>query len=163
MELEKRRDDNYILNLGIPGQTSNDILNRIENELLYRINDDDEFNLIFSFGIKDTLLLNNDHNYLNTFNNNFYKLLSIAQKYTKNIYFVGLIIPNIEIRKKYNINNVIKIDECLEKMCNQNKVKYIKIRDLITKDDLEDGLHPNASGHKKISKIILKEIFDIRR
>ena len=160
LELEKRNNNNFVLNLGIPGQTSNDILNRLENELSYRFNNIDKFNVIFSFGIKDSLILNNENNYLNVFNDNLHKLLLVTKKYTKNIYFIGVIVPNIKIRKNYNLDNVLRVDDCLESVCNQNNIKYIKIRDLITNDDLYDGLHPNANGHKKISEVILKNIFD---
>ena len=47
----------------------------------------------------------------------------------------------------------------LEKICKKNNVEYIKLRNLIGKEHLQDGLHPNNLGHKKISEIILQKIF----
>lgn len=152
--------NNYIFNLGIPGQNSTDILNRFENELKSRFNKEDVFNLIFSFGIKDTLLYNEDKNYLNVFKDNIKNIISISKKYSKNIYFIGLIIPDISIRTNYNIDNVLLFDNELENICNENSVNYIRIRDLINKDDLFDGLHPNNNGHKKISEFIIQNIFE---
>ena len=55
IKLEQRAKNNFIMNLGIPGQTSNDILNILELEIKNRYNTNDRFNLIFSFGIKDSL------------------------------------------------------------------------------------------------------------
>ena len=90
-------DGNYIINLAIPGQTSTEILNRMDEEINNRYNDVDDFALKFSFGIKDSLLLNEDSNYINIFKKNINKIITKSRKYTNKIYFVGLIKPNIEI------------------------------------------------------------------
>ena len=154
--------NNYVINLAIPGQTSNEILNRMDKEINNRYNDFDDFVLIFSFGIKDSLLLNEDSNYINIFKENINKIITKSRKYTNKIYFIGLIKPNIDIEKRkiYNIDNVIKIDKCLENICTNNNTKYIRLIDSINKDILSDGLHPNSLGHKIIYEKILKEIYN---
>ena len=157
---------NYIINLAIPGQTSNDILKRFETELKNRYNNTDNFILIFSFGIKDSLFLNEDNNYINIFKNNLTQIIFMSKKYTNDILFVGLINPNNEHekRKNYDLNNVLKIDNCIEKTCKENSINYIKLKDKITKEELsEDGLHPNNRGYAKIGKIILKKIYKIEQ
>lgn len=53
--------------MGIPGQKSLDILKRFEEELKNRFNNEDDFKLIFAFGIKDSLLLNKDIKYTEQF------------------------------------------------------------------------------------------------
>ena len=146
----------YVFNLGIPGQNASDILKRFETEFLSRYNQDDEFMLIFSFGIKDALLLNNDSQHLEKFVDNMSKIIQIAKMYTNNIYFMGLIYPNINIRNNYNLINVEKIDKTIQKKCSENKVNYIDLKNIITNDYLDDGLHPNEIGHEKISNILFK-------
>lgn len=162
--IDNHISNNFFINLGIPGQTSNDILKRFETELKNRYNNTDNFILIFSFGIKDSLFLNEDNNYINIFKNNLTQIIFMSKKYTNDIHFVGLINPNNEHekRKNYDLNNVLKIDNCIEKTCKENSINYIKLIDKITKEELsEDGLHPNSRGYAKISKIILKEIYKI--
>ena len=151
--------NNFLFNLGIPGQNSTDILNRFESEFKNRFNNEDKFNIIFSFGIKDALILNEDLNHLKVFKSNINKLIEISKKYSNNIYFIGLIMPNIDIRKNYNLSNVSLVDDTLKDICNENNVGYIALKDKIKNEDLFDGLHPNNIGHKKISEIVLKEIF----
>ena len=151
--------NNYLFNLSIPGQNSNDILDRFEIEFKNRFNKEDKFNIIFSFGINDTKRIDSDINYIDIFKGNIEKLINISKKYTNNIYFMGLIIPDTNIRTNYNIENVLLIDNELKKTCEENKVTYIEIKKSISDKDLYDGLHPNSKGHKKIKKLVLDYIF----
>ena len=103
----------YIFNLAIPGQSSKDILIKFEIELKNRYNDFDNFKLIFAFGIKDALLLNKDNNHINIFKENVFKIIEISKKYTEDINFIGLIKPDFNIRREYNLEYVITIDNTL--------------------------------------------------
>ncbi len=159
IKLEQRAKNNFIMNLGIPGQTSNDILNILELEIKNRYNTNDRFNLIFSFGIKDSLLLNKDVNYLKKFEDNLSKIINISKNYTNNIYFLGLLRPDINIRNEYILTNVEKIDNCIKNICEKKGIYYININAILTTNDLDDGLHPNSKGHQKISELILTKIY----
>lgn len=156
---EKLNNNNFIFNLAIPGQNSIDLLNKFELELKNRYNDQDKFKIIFSFGIKDALLLSKNNNHLNHFEENVLKIIEITNKYTKDISFIGLIKPDINIRKEYNIDDVFKIDKLLENICKSKMIKHINLINLIKNNELVDGLHPNNIGHKKISEIVLKELY----
>jgi len=157
--LENKTENNYIVNLGIPGQNSSDIKNRFELELKNRYNNTDNFILIFAIGIKDALILNTDKKHINTFHNNIKYIIDKTRKYTNNIYFIGLISPDYKTRKEYTKENVHKIDDILKNICKQEKVKYIKILDKIGTKLLVDGLHPNNKGHQKIADIIIEKIY----
>lgn len=159
MFLENNLNNNFVINLGIPGQNSSDILERFENEIKMRYNDSDNFNIIFSLGIKDSLLLSKDEKHIVKFERNILEIIDKTKKYTKNIYFIGLIKTDNKKRREYKQKNIIQIDKSLEKICKKNNVEYIKLRNLIDKEHLQDGLHPNNLGHKKISEIILQKIF----
>lgn len=150
--LRKKLDNNhFIFNQSIPGQSSFDILNKFEIELKNRYNTSDDFKVIFSFGIKDAL-----KNNIDDFLNNVLEIINKAKTYTKNITFIGLIKPNTSKRVEYDLDKVILFDNTLEKICNKENLKYIKLIDLINNNELVDGLHPNDVGHEKI----LKEIYD---
>lgn len=155
IKLYNRKKTSFIFNMGIPGQKSLDILKRFEEELKNRFNNEDDFKLIFAFGIKDSLLLNKDIKYTEHFEKNVNEIINKALKYSKDICFIGIVKPDLSKRKEYNLDNVLKIDEIIERQCQINKIKYIEIKNLLSKDDLYDGLHPNAVGYEKICNKIL--------
>lgn len=157
IKLESLADNNYVVNLGIPGQNSFDIRKRFEYELENRYNDSDNFILIFAFGIKDAAILRNNLEHMNVFKDNVEYIIDMSKKYTSNIYFVGLLEPDYSRRTEYDKKYVDEIDNALENICQENKIEYINVRDLIPVDELIDGLHPNNIGHEKISTVILEK------
>lgn len=147
-------------NLSIPGQNSLMISNRFEQEFLSRYNNDDEFNLIFAFGIKDALLLNDNPDHLEVFKENVIFLINTAKKYTKNIYFLGLLDVDLDIRNMYQKTNIEIIDQTLKTLCQQDQVKFISMKNIVELTELTDGLHPNSLGHQKIANYIYETIFN---
>jgi len=158
-ELELRTENNFIINLGIPGQNSTNINNRFELEIKNRYNDIDDFILIYAIGIKDALIITKEDNHKNIFKDNIKNIINISKKYTNKIYFIGLIEPNYEIRPEYKKRNVIYIDNEIKNICEQEKIEYIKIIDKVKNEFLVDGLHPNNKGHQIISNIILEKVY----
>ena len=157
-ELENKSQNNYIVNLGIPGQNSTNIKNRFELELKNRYNNTDNFILIYAIGIKDASILKKDLNHINIFETNIKYIIDITRKYTNNIYFIGLTEPDYSKRKEYTKENIYLIDDTIKTICENNKVNYIKVRDIIKDNLLVDGLHPNSNGHQILSKYIKENI-----
>lgn len=157
IKLNNKDKSNFVLNLGIPGENSSNILLRFEDELKNRYNEEDNFKFIFGIGIKDSLLLNRDKKYLSKFINNLKNIISISSKYTSDICFIGLVKPDVLIRKEYVMENVLKIDKAIEKQCKLSNINYVKMRNIISISDLYDGLHPNSVGYEKMCKIIMNE------
>lgn len=151
---KKLNKNNFIFNQAIPGQNSNDILDKFEIELKNRYNSVDDFKIIFSFGIKDTL-----NNNIDNFKNNIIKIINKTKTYTKDITFVGLIKPDTNKRIEYNLDIVKLFDNTLEEICKKENINYLKLIDLINNNELTDGLHPNDIGHEKISNVIFEEIY----
>ncbi len=60
--------------------------------------------------------------------------------------------------KKYTNSRIEKLDEIIKNFCQSKKLKYIEVGDLIKKEDLVDGLHPNSKGHEKMYKRIRTEL-----
>lgn len=167
--------NNYVHIVGFPGATSNDILNKIDNILGSFIHD--EFNniVILSIGINDTQEFNGD--YKTSVDNYKSNIEMIAKKITdKGFTLIILGLTRIESDEKflwnpnkYHDNSVIseydkdlrlilEYDSELERLCNDNKIKYIPMQDVLQKEDFIDGLHPNQKGHKKIFKRIKENI-----
>lgn len=158
-KLEAKANNNYVVNLGIPGQSSSEMRKRFEIELKNRYNDIDNFILIFAFGIKDAIVLKKDLEYINTFKENVQYVIDISKKYTDNIYFVGLLNPDYNRREEYLLENVDIVDNALKDICLESNIGYINIRTLISENELTDGLHPSDSGHEKMSEVILEKIY----
>ena len=101
IRMNLQRKNFFIFNLSIPGQNSFDILNKFEKELINRYNKDDKFKIVFSFGIKDALLIS-QNNKIDYFRNNVLEIIEKTKEYTEDIYFIGLLKPDITIKKNIN-------------------------------------------------------------
>ena len=152
-------------NLGISGNTTEDLLERFEFETKQRLKEGEETIIVFAIGTNDAqfVISKND---LRTkpekFRENIKKLINFARKFSSKIIFIGLT-PVDEIKttpipwntdKIYKNENIQKYNEILKSVCNENNVYFIDIFEDWIKEDyknfLEDGLHPNLAGHQKI-------------
>ena len=162
---EAIKSNKYIENiyaLGIPGETSEGLLKRIDIELKPR----NPNTIIIATGIKDTIYIkskNKEAVSQENFINNISKIIDIAKKYTNNILVLGLtrvieehttpILWNDD--EMYFNSTIEKYDTVLAKYCAINNVEYLKMFDVLDDSDLcDDGIHPNDNGHEKIYKAI---------
>jgi len=158
-----------VYNLSISGNTSKDLLKRFKNEAEARNPD----TIIFAIGKNDCLCDSKDKSLVSKkeFGKNIKSLLEQAKKLTDKIIFIG--VGKIDESKtnpilwdeNLSLNNKLIEDYnfILESVCKSSKVYFIPIFELIKKEDLEDGMHPNKEGHKKIFKevkdfLIKKEV-----
>lgn len=163
--MEKTSEEVKVYNLGISGGNTDDLLRRFETEAKER----KPRIIMFAIGTNDSSYFK--ENTLNRvsvekFENNLAELANIAQTITNRIIFVGLTLVNesktmpipwnVEIY--YDNKNIIKYDKIIETFCEKNKIQYISMYKVLTKEDLKDGLHPNPVGHEKIFRIVLQEL-----
>ena len=167
--------NNYVHVAGYPGATSTDILNKIDSILNSFKHAEFTNTVILSIGVNDTQEFNgNQKNSAQQYKKNIEKIAKLVINNNCNLIILGL--TKIESDEKflwkpnkYYDNNVIseydrdlelilKYDEELEKLCKDNKIRYIPIRDVLQKEDFIDGLHPNTAGHRKICDYIIKNI-----
>ena len=159
--LRKKNDklqNQFYFNLSIPGQSSIEIAKRFEQEFLSRFNNDDIFNVIFAFGIKDALKLTNDATHKGIFENNVQRIISFTKQHTSNITFLGLLDVDTNVRPNYSIKCIKTIDNILKSICEKKEIKYISMSGVVPLDDLVDGIHPNESGYQKICDYLLKNL-----
>lgn len=158
-----------IYNLGIDGNTTDDLLFRFDKEVISRIEEQTKTIIIFAIGINDSQFINKSKKLRipqNKFENNLKKLISLSTKYSKTIIFIG---PNPIDEKKvdpmpwakdrsYKNEYIKKYGEIIKKVCFEKNIYYIEIFDEWMKFDykklLEDGAHPNSEGHKKIFETV---------
>ncbi len=155
--LEGKIDDINVYNLSIPGDTTEELLKRTEMEAKSRQPD----MIIFAIGVNDSEIIRSEKTELvppAEFLENLEKLLVIAKKFTKKIIFVGLTSVDEALTNPvdwnmeavYTNQNIKKYDVMLERFCENNKLKFIPLNNIIKIEDLFDGVHPNSAGHQKI-------------
>lgn len=167
---KKYEYDYMVFNLGISGTVTEETLARFESECSTRYKEDQRILIIFAIGINDTQMINGKERVsIDQFESNIEELISKAKQFTKDILFIGLtkveeskVVPFPWNPNKSCFNErIIRFDNTVEKICINEKVSYIKMYDLLSLDELEDGLHPTSIGHQKMYNAILDKIDSI--
>lgn len=173
--LKDNNIDMDVYNLGVSGDTSGDLVKRLDSEINTRLGDEETI-IIVDIGINDSQVLNNGKNRftLEEFKNNLEKLREISLKYSKKIIFVGLTpvddnkvnpMPWSKEKKSYQLEVVEKFNNVLKQFCNERNLIYVDIFNKFLERDyinlLEDGAHPNSKGHELIFNEIKKSLDNI--
>lgn len=165
-DFEAKDDFNFVYNLGIPGDTSTGLLERIETEAGARVDNENDIILI-AIGTNDARC--NPQN-LQTqpedFRENINKIITIAKKYTKKVVVLGLspVDENMmPFEGTYFTNKTTEqFNNILKSQANKHNVAFCDIfNQLINKNYAEllsDGLHPNEEGYKLMYKIIKRDL-----
>lgn len=156
----------YIYNLGIPSETTKDLLVRIKQEAKTR----NPTKIVIAIGINDTkITLDNQMQKTDkiTFSKNINELINISKRLVSNVVFIGLtkvlqekcnpVVWNDN--ESYKNECIFEYNNIIKKVCDTNNVKFIDIFDLLSNEDLsEDGIHPNSNGHEKIFEYLKDKI-----
>jgi lysophospholipase L1-like esterase len=152
-----------VLNLGVGGDTTASLLERIEAEIIARTSPNWPFTFIISIGTNDGRAVNGIAEVsIEQFQSNIEAIIAIALKYTEKVIFLGL--PPLggdELNFKGQIYSDAVLhdyDTVLKSIVVNNDVEYIPIRALFENDTGHlfsyDGLHPNDQGHVRIAASI---------
>lgn len=166
---EKLPHDLKVYNLGISGDTTDDLLEHFECEVKPRDWESQETIIIFAFGVNDSIIIDGNQKVpQKRFSDNVSTLIKTARKYSDKILFVGPIpvgeakvspMPwsTIEYCKNEKISEYNNI---LKNLCKDNKLTFLDMFGRWKKLDyeslLDDGLHPNTKGHERIYEIVKK-------
>lgn len=160
-DLDKYYDGLPVVNSGISGNTTEDILDDMKNRV-YDYNPSKVFLLI---GTNDLI-----HDIsVDDITSNIEKIISEIKDnkpqveiYVESIYPVN---DNLDEDMVSNRNNddIMKINEKIKKYCDDNNYTYINMYDKLLDDDgnfseeyTDDGLHPNENGYEIITKELKK-------
>ena len=164
---DKYLDDFPVYNLGVSGDSTNELLERFELECRVRRPEV----IIFSIGLNDSMFVKDKNDYYVTikrFKENLGRLISLAKVYSQKIIFMGLTkvdeskttpIP-WELTLYYENENIKKYDVEIKTIADKNNLIYIELYGLLKVTDLDDGLHANAKGHEKIFQKVKSVLFD---
>jgi len=147
--LEKKDKDNFInvFNLGIGGNTTEDILNRFEEESQKR----NPTSVIFAVGINDIKFEKE-----NQFRKNIKSLIEKSKMYTSDITFIGLVLGSDIPEENFSLTKAKRYDQIIKEISNSGDCRFIELFDKLSSRDFMDGLHPNDIGHKKMFEEIKK-------
>ncbi|MFH1838254.1 MAG: SGNH/GDSL hydrolase family protein [Candidatus Kuenenbacteria bacterium] len=159
---------NSIINLGIVGETTKGLIERIDVEskarepdiIIIKIGENDSrFNNMTEYSVETSIT---------NFENNIHKIINICRKYTQKIIFIGNLptnesktMPTIWSDTEYFTNKSLKkYDKIIKSVCEKKRIFFLELFDnWIKKDykkllDKKDGLHPNAKGYEEIFKSV---------
>lgn len=164
----------FVYSLGIAGNTSKDLLDRVEFESYQRQDEQEKNIFIFAIGMNDSVFLPDKNRNLispDQFKENLQYLTALARKYSKSIIFVGLnrieeskTTPLFWHSKMYCYDKHLKqYNEIIKAVCKEHKLIFVDILEEFKKEKYKelldkDGLHPNAQGHQKIFEIVKKAL-----
>jgi len=164
LEEKYTKDFVNVFNLGIGGNTTDDIKNRLDSELKVR----EATTVVFGIGVNDSGYFKIPSKAIvvkEKFVANLEKIIETAKRYTKDIIFVGLVLgddsllqpfPGSSKGKSYAKKRAKIYDELLKKTVEKASCKYVYLFDKLDFGDFSDGLHPNDVGHKKMFEEIKK-------
>lgn len=160
-DLDKYYDGLPVVNSGISGNTTEDILNDMKNRV-YEYNPSKVFlligtnDLIHDISVDD--IISNIEKIISEIKDNKPQV----EIYVESIYPVN---DNLDEEMVSNRNNddIMKINEKIKKYCDENNYTYINMYDKLLDDDgnfseeyTDDGLHPNENGYEIITKELKK-------
>ncbi len=161
-----------IFNLGISGDTTKNLLARIENETKVRKWENDPLVVVIAIGTNDDLF-EGDVQYVppEEFRQNLEKLIERLKPVVDKMMLVGN--PACDELKTtpvfwgdfhYTNAELQRSEKTIEEVAYKNGLTYVPIFEAFKveldkgMDFLADGLHPNDSGHKFIANTVLFEI-----
>lgn len=151
------------------GENSDNLLERFEFETNQRLEKSKKHIFIFAIGKNDSAFNKIKNNFtipLEKFRENLQKLVKLAKNYSPKIVFIGIAtVDELKINLlswdpgiSYKNENIQKYNKIIKSVCKENEVYFVEIFEDWMKLDykklLEDGLHPNSEGHKKIFEIV---------
>ena len=175
---EHPTDPYYVIyNLGVSGDTSKDIIERLEFETKQRLklkDEGEEIIILISVGVNDAIYYNKTKKnqvILDKFSSSVQKMINISKKYATNIVFVGnkpideSKVDPIPWRMECSYKEIFveKYDLKAAEICKKNDIPFIDVYRIFKRQDnykklLSDGVHPNNEGHKRIFEIVKKDL-----
>jgi len=165
-------DNPRVMNLGVAGETSKDLLARVEPETKAR-QYPKGLALVFSIGTNNAGIMDGqDNSTPEKYAQEVEALIEIARKYTDKIIFLGLHPVNEKLTSPvawtdlvFKNENIWKYEQILREVCEQQSVTQVKIFETITQrvdggQELicGDGVHLNDEGHQLVCDMLRPEL-----
>lgn len=157
--------------LGISGDNSTNILERMEREITARCKEQDEVVILMEIGTNDAATEQGGHEISvipEEFQRNLERIVAIAKKFAAKLIFVGLTpvdeSKTIPIPWRTNLSytnrNVQKYDSIVRKVAKEQNLLYVELFSKLDPKQFDDGLHPDTEGHRIIYEIARDALMD---
>jgi lysophospholipase L1-like esterase len=160
-----------VYNLGVPGEDSGGLLERIEEEFEVREWEEAEQIILFQIGANDTQFLKEQQEIRVTeesYRRNMKELLDTAKGLADEVLVVSDFYISIEgeipyaPEKKMSDERIEEYMSIQKQVCREKGIPRIDLRDEFkpskAKEMLEDGLHPNSEGHEQIFEVMEQKL-----
>jgi len=152
-----------LYNLGISGEVSGDLKDRIMQEITPRlIGDTGEVVILIQCGMNDSkysLEEGDNRTYLGDFKSNYKSIVAHALEYSDHVFCLGLTQVDESKTNPFPSNagvifrnkDIADYQTVIKGVAFEAETPYVELSDLITSDSLSpDGIHSNAEGHERI-------------
>jgi len=144
-------------NLGVRRETSSELRKRWLQEVSYRLRQESDGRVVFSFGANDTTIENGKTRIsLQDSITNLRDILSIA----KDLYLV-LVISAPPVDDIEQNQRLVDLSKEFAKVCNELNVPYLDVFPELLKSNIwmdevkkYDGAHPRAAGYQEFTQIV---------
>lgn len=160
-----------ILNLGIGGDTSTKILERLRNEIEVRISPSWPNVLVISYNANDERAVDGVvETAINQFETNTREIITLARQFAERILFVGNapLSKDIIIFKgqEYSDERIRAYEASLAQILSEENIPFVQLRPIFEGAGLEglyssDGLHPNDKGHELIANTVKPKLWEL--
>ncbi|NYZ80019.1 hypothetical protein H0N95_02090, partial [Candidatus Micrarchaeota archaeon] len=171
---KKNRNSFEIYNLGVSGDTTEELLKRIEPECKARLKGEeaewysDNF-VVIEIGANDAgLTSGNEMVTFEKFKKNISKIAGIAGKYADHVMFVGCGLVDEKRTTPVSFDESLfytnernkTYSNAIKQMCEEKKLIFVDVMAPLskTKNVLDDGLHLNARGHAVVADAVEKTL-----
>ncbi|MHB1864789.1 MAG: SGNH/GDSL hydrolase family protein [Candidatus Saccharimonadales bacterium] len=162
--------DHQLFNLGIGGDTSRGLLQRIDSEIQIRTKW--PVAVLIAIGVNDTRAIDTKDTYEvppEEFKDNVKKIVEVAKKYTKRILIIGLTPVDKEIldfKNYWYYNSRIKqYNETLKAIAREENLPFIELLKPMSQKVsaylISDGLHPNDKGYEFMLERIRPRVLEM--
>jgi len=172
----KDKWNTIIYNLGVPGESTSELLKRFAAECKTRTrytSPQEKTIIIIAEGINDSKGIGSPQapkTPLKDFRQNIHKLIEVGKKHTETLIFMGPTLVNENktdpISDNYFLNsNIKKYNNIIKDICQKKNIFFVDLLSDWDKIDYKkflsiDGVHPNKTGHQKIFEKVRRLLND---
>lgn len=168
----KNHNQPAIFNMGVSGDTTRNLLARVELETKVRKWSGEPLIAVLAIGTNDELFEKEEQLVPpQEFEQNINKLISMLKPLTDGLMFVGnaacdekLTTPVFWSDIHYTNEQMLAYEKIIESICREQGIKFVPVFSEFKasldagQDLLEDGLHPNDAGHQLIFELVQPEL-----
>jgi acyl-CoA thioesterase-1 len=158
-----------VFNLGVSGDTSQEVAARIDNETRARLWPGEEMVIVLNVGVNDARIDGTrPFSTPEQYRQNLEWAIETARKYSQKILIVGLspCVESLTTPVDWSVDKISwtnqriqEFDRAAKEAAATNKLPFVDVMapfqaQLAKHDLLPDGLHPNSNGHQVIAGIV---------